>query len=227
MLADAPYATLVASLPALGPMLAAREPPINPDRFRARLGMLVERDRETLLSVTGLLAWRRMPMGLSDAALLDRAEAVLARLESPTLAELVRLRLGLRTLVAALRRRQAGHAAPRRGERWGLRPLADRVAAAWDAPHFRMERGQPWLVPAKTALEAGDAVGLERILLERAWTQAARLAARHDFDFEAVALYAVRLDLLTRWTRYDAEAAAARFAALVADGLAEPEERPR
>lgn len=45
------------------------------------------------------------------------------------------------------------------------------------------------------------------------------MVGAHDFDFEAVALYVVRWDLLERWTRYDAEAAAARFSTLVADAL--------
>ena len=50
-MAGTAYVTLVASLPALGPMLAARQPPINPDRFRARLSMLSAGDLATLVTV--------------------------------------------------------------------------------------------------------------------------------------------------------------------------------
>jgi hypothetical protein len=75
------------------------------------------------------------------------------------------------------------------------------------------------VLPVKERLDKSDAPGLERILLEAAWRHADRLVGAHDFDFEAVALYVLRWDLLDRWTRYDAEAAAARFGALIADAL--------
>jgi len=209
------YVTLMASLPALGPMLAARQSPINRERFRARLALLSEEDRSTLTGVADLLAWQRIPLGLDDASFVGRAERLLAELESETLRELVRRRLELRTLVAALRRRHLGEGPPPPGVVWGLPPLQKRIAAAWTAPGFGLEHGRAWLLPAKAALENEDAAGLERILIETVWTEAARLAARHDFDLEAVTLYAVRLDLLIRWTRFDAEAAAARFAGIV------------
>ena len=71
------------------------------------------------------------------------------------------------------------------------------------------------MVAAREKLERGDTAGLERIALEAAWRQAARMQEGHQFDFEAVALYVIRWNILDRWTRYDAEAAAARFSDLV------------
>lgn len=213
------YIMLMASLPNLGPMLAAKQAPINPVRFAQRLRALKPEDLATLEKVADLLAWRRMRMGGDDASFVVRAQAVLRGLESPTLIDLVRKRMATRTLVAALRRRHAGQDAPRSEEVWGLPPLSRRVAAAWREPGFGMDRQHPWLAAARDRLEKEDAVGLERILLETAWTQAARLAAGHSFDFEAVTLYAVKLNLLTRWTRYDAEAAASRFKEIVAEAL--------
>lgn len=220
VLASAPYVTLMASLPALGPMLAARQAPINRERFRARLKLLSEQDRQTVEKVLNVVSWQRIPMALSDEAFVAQAQAVLDELQSETLCELVRSRMELRTIVAALRRRQLGMG-PSPEPDWGVYPVAKRISERWSDPGFRLENGRAWLPPAKAALERGDAVGLERILIETAWTQAARLATRHNFDLEAVALYAVRLDLLVRWTRYDAEAAAARFSAIVREAMAE------
>lgn len=216
---SATYVTLVASLPTIGPMLAAREAPISQDRFAARLSMLTDEDRATLTRVADVLSWRRIPLGVSDAEFMANANAVMASLESHTLRDLVQKRLEMRTLVAALRRRHAGESAPQPGTAWGVAPLTRRIDAAWGEPTFRLERSYPWLTSARAAVEDEDAAGLERTLIETAWKQAAVLAAWHQFDFEAVALYAVRLNLLTRWTTYDGEIAGTRFAGLVNDAV--------
>jgi len=213
------YITLVASLPALGPVLSAKHPPINRVRLQARFRMLEPEHRAELLALADLLAWSRLPLAGTDAALVARARRLVPALSSPTLATVARDRLELRTLVAALRRRHAGEEAPPRGQAWGYSRYLKRIEANWRDPSFGVGRIYPWLAEARTKLEKGDAAGLERILLEEAWRQAALRAVGHDFDYEAVALYMIRWSLLERWTRYDAEAAAARFGALVEQAL--------
>lgn len=209
------YVTLMASLPALGPMLAAKHAPINRDRLEARLAMLRPEHRREVSEVAGLLVWSRLGMVETDAAIVARARRLVPRLSSPTLVDLVRGRLEIRTLVAALRRRHAGEDPPRPDEVWGYGRFVRRIRESWGQPDFGVGTPFPWALAAKDRLERDDATGLERIVLEAAWKQADWLAAGHEFDFEAVALYVVRWTLLDRWTRYDAEAAAARFAALV------------
>lgn len=216
----APYVTLMASLPALGPILAAKRPPIARVRLEARLGMLAPEDRAELDALTGLLAWRRMPLGTGDGEFVARARRVIPSLGSPTLAAVARERLELRTAVAALRRRHAGEDAPR-GDDWGYGRFTARIRANWREPDLGLARPFPWIARARTALETGAAADLERILIETAWRQAARRAVGHDFDFEAVALYTVRWMLLERWTRYDPQAAAARFRALASAAAAD------
>jgi hypothetical protein len=71
------------------------------------------------------------------------------------------------------------------------------------------------VLKAKEKLEAGDARGLEAIVLQAAWDAGARHLAGHAFDFEAVAFYVLRWSLIDRWSRYDATAAAARFTDLL------------
>ncbi|NBC12958.1 MAG: hypothetical protein GVY09_06350, partial [Gammaproteobacteria bacterium] len=86
--------------------------------------------------------------------------------------------------------------------------------------HFRLERVYPWLAEAKRLMDDGDPLGLERLLLGAVWTHLERIGAGHEFDFEAVVVYATRWDLVARWTRYDADAALARFDALLETALA-------
>ncbi len=214
------YVQLVASLPALGPILAAKTAPINRVRLQARLQrMLRPEHRAEIQAAASILDWSCQAMLTTDADIVSHARKIIPTLKSESLRLLVHEQLEQRTVLAALRRRHAGQDAPAAGEIWGYGRYVDRIRAKWREADFGLGRSLKWLLPAKDKLDKADAAGLERILLEAAWRQADRLARAHDFDFEAVALYVVRWDLLDRWTRYDAEAAAARFDALVADAL--------
>ena len=213
--ASTEYVTLLASLPALGPILAAKNAPINGSRLRDRLKMLRPEHQQEIEAAAALLAWSRLRLDHTDADLVGRARRVIPALRSPFLAKLTIERLELRTVMAALRRRHSGQDAPPVGELWGYGRFVTKIAARWREPGFGLERSFPWVVAAREKLERGDTAGLERIALEAAWRQAARMQEGHQFDFEAVALYVIRWNILDRWTRYDAEAAAARFSDLV------------
>jgi len=214
------YVTLMASLPALGPILAAKTPPINRVRLEARLkSMLRPEHLADIEAATDVLAWPRLPLLMTDAEFVKKAQHVIPTIRNETLRRLVRDAIELRTVVAALRRRHAGQDAPAEGEVWGYGRYVDRIRANWREPGFGLEQVVKWVLPAKEKIEKADAAGLERVLLEAAWRHFDRLIGAHDFDFEAVALYVVRWAILDRWTRYDVEASAARFGALLAEAL--------
>ncbi len=213
------YVQLMASLPALGPILAAKRAPINRIRLKARLQMLRPEHLAEIDAAANILAWPAQGALTGDADFVSKARKVIESLESETLRQLVHHQLEQRTVLAALRRRHAGQPAPAASEIWGYGRYLDRIRANWRDPGFGLAQSLSWVLPVKEKLDRSDAPGLERILLEAAWRHADRLVGAHDFDFEAVALYVLRWDLLDRWTRYDAEAAAARFGALIADAL--------
>ena len=214
------YVTLMASLPALGPMLVARHAPINRVRLQSRLKQLRPEHLAELTTVAELLSWSRLPLSGTDDELVRRARRVIPALTNRTLADLASDRMEMRTLVGALRRRHAGNDAPPSDVVWGYGRVVRRITMSWREPDFGLARTFPWINPARQCLEKQDSRGLERILLEQAWRLADRVAAGHAFDFEAVALYVSRWHLLYRWTRYDAEAAAARFSELAAETMA-------
>ncbi len=213
------YVQLMASLPALGPILAAKRAPINRIRLLARLQMLRPEHLAEIEAAANILAWPDQAKLTSDADFVSKARKVIETLKSETLRQLVHHQLEQRTVLAALRRRHAGQAAPAAGEIWGYGRYVDRIRTNWREPGFGLAQSLSWVLPVKERLDKSDAPGLERILLEAAWRHADRLVGAHYFDFEAVALYVLRWDLLDRWTRYDAEAAAARFGALIADAM--------
>jgi len=223
--ADQPYVTLMASLPAIR-FLSEKQPPINRPRLMERLKQLPPADQETLRELTEVVSWRFIDVTRDDAAFLDRAEALLERIASPTLGAALCQRLELRTVVAALRRRHAGEDAPPKAERWGYGPHVERIRANWSAPDFGCATFYRWLPAAKEKLDTGDTIGLERLLLETAWQQQARHAEGHEFDFAAVALYMLRWSMADRWARYDADEARLRFAELLEAALADAPEIP-
>jgi hypothetical protein len=213
------YLTLMASLPALGPLLAARRPPINRVRLEARMKMLKPEHRAELLRLESLLAWRALPLETTDAEQVARARALIPALSRPALRGAAQDRMELRTVLAALRRRAAGEDAPREAD-WGYGRHARAIAANWREPDFGLARAYPWLREAQEMLAKGESASLERLILGVVWEGLSRRALGHFFDYEAVALYALRWRLVERWTAYDAQHAAARFRALTAAALA-------
>jgi hypothetical protein len=216
-----PYVMLMASLPAIGRVLTDQAPPISEARLAERLKALLPEDREELERIREVVSWHRLDRHEETAAFVARANALLASIRGEPVRTAVRDRLEIRTLLAALRRRHAGAEAPARGEAWGVGRYLETIRAHWSAPDLGVGRLFPWVAAAKQKLDAGDRIGLERIVLEAAWAAGERHLALHAFDYEAVVYYVLRWSLVDRWSRYDAEAAAERFAELLEEALAD------
>lgn len=215
------YLTLLTSLPAHGPLFGATQTPLSRIRLEMRLRWLEAQDAEDLSLFERLVAWKDQQFEIADEAVVRQAEQGVAAIDNAFTRELAIWRLEMRTLVAALRHRQAGGAAPSERRRWGFGRWVPMIRRHWSEPHFRLERVFSWLPEAKRLLERGDARGLERLLLGTVWTHLERIGADHYFDFEAVVSYVTRWDLVARWTGYDADAALARFDRLVEAALPE------
>lgn len=217
------YTALMASLPPLGGLFEARSPAISRLRLLNRLSLLHPDDRRVLDLTTDFLSQSiRDPAltgGPEDAALLEQARHLFQQVRNPLLRRLVAHRLDLRTIVAALRRRHRGESEPPRGEPWGFGPWVAPIERRWSEPAFALEAVFPWIPELSGLLEAGDLVGIERLLFAEIWRETDRIALGHHFDFEAVLIYLARWSLVERWSNYDTPAASQRFRQLVADGL--------
>ena len=136
MMGGIEYVQLMASLPALGSILAAKRAPINRIRLLARLQMLRPEHRAEIEAAANLLAWPDQAKLTSDADFVSKARKVIETLKSETLRQLVHHQLEQRTVLAALRRRHAGQAAPAASEIWGYGRYVDRIRANWREPGF-------------------------------------------------------------------------------------------
>jgi hypothetical protein len=214
--ADA-YVMLMASLPRAERPFLAKQPPISRLRLDRRLLLLTPEDRALVREIETALDWRSIPIDATDAVVLARAERVLARLDSATLRGVIRDRLEIRTIVAALRRRARGGAPPT-GRRWGEGRLR-RIAQSWREPGLGLDRIVPWAAEADRLLRQPDPEALERLILEASFKALQRRAAGHAFDLEAVVIYVLKWAIVDRWASQNREAAARRFDTLTEDGL--------
>ena len=205
------YYTLVASLPALPPLFSERRPPLSRYSLEQRLRMLEPDDARALNRLGRLMMWSRLPLEISDQEMVAMAEAVISEIRSPLLREVAEWRFELRTVVAAIRRRAAGEPPPAKGEVWGFGRWTRTLERNWGKGDFGLAGALPWIIDFNDRIEKMDSLGFEKSLLQLVWTYLSRQAEGHHFDFEAVALYAQRWDVIHRWSMYDATDAAKRF----------------
>jgi hypothetical protein len=210
---------VLASLPHMPCFDRARRLPIGRETLAARLALLPVGDVDEVALATSFLSWQRHPAERSDDDVLHAYDRVMTSARTEGLKHLVAFRLGLRTLVAALRRRRLGHPAPRPGQRWGVGPWTAHIQRRYGDADFGLEHVLPWLPGVRRLLDDGDAIGLERLLFRLVWRELDVLTARDRFGFDAVLAYAFKWDLVDRWLRHDADAAARRADLLALQAL--------
>ena len=216
---DARYEMVMTSLPYHGRLFAARQTPISRFQLEKRLAWLDPGDADVIRCIEGVLQWRRQLLDQTDASFLEQAHDVIDSLDNPLLCEVVQRRLEARTLIAALRMRISGQAAPTPGNAFGFGRWLDVIRRHWREPDFGLAHVFPWIGDADNKLRTQDAVGLERLIMGQAWQELATFGADHYFDLEAVAIYVLRWDLIDRWTQYKKAVASARILELANDGL--------
>jgi hypothetical protein len=185
---------LMASLPPLPYLFTSAQTPISRIRLEQRLDMLEPEDHAELFDIEDLMR---------------------------ALRELATWRLEVRTIVAGLRRRAMGKAPPIPGERWGYGRWVRHIEQRWSASDFGLGGIMPWVTEFSRLIDEGDTFAFEQQLLDLVWRFTGRAADRHFFNFEAVALYVLRWDIIARWVAYNGEHARERFGRLVNAGLGE------
>lgn len=173
--------------------------------------MLESEDARDLEQLGRLMMWASLPLDISDRDVVAMAKTVTREIESSLLREVAEWRIELRTVVAAIRRRAAGEPAPAKDEVWGFGRWTRILEKNWQKTDFGLSDALPWIVEFNERIEKMDSLGFEKSLLQLVWTYLSRKAEGHYFDFEAVALYVQRWDVIHRWSMYDATDAAKRF----------------
>lgn len=215
------YTALICSLPYQQALFTEKQTAMSRFRLEQRLGQLDGDDAQVLRQIEDIVSWEHLAFEVDDADIVQRAKRVVEELPEGFLRDAALWRLEMRTIVAALRRRKSGEAAPAPHEVWGHGRWVDHIRRHWSEPDFRLSGVFPWVGEANRLLSAGDTVALQRLLLIEVWQHLGRMAWEHEFDFAAVVLYVLRWTEIDGWSRYDAERAAERFDELLIEGLGE------
>lgn len=213
---SAMYYDLIASLPHLPHFEQAQWLPITPLRLNQRLRLLNPEHAEQLARTRPVVLWRpeRLLMR-SDAALVNEYTALMDAPMESALREYVAFRMDQQTILAALRMKRERQPLPEEGTPWGVGPKVHHIRKYWDEPDLHLAFVSPWIAPARDLLAAGDARGLERMLMDVAWRRLDRCDERGMFSFEAVFAYVFKWDILQAWLAADAEQATVRFRELI------------
>ncbi|WP_170558121.1 hypothetical protein [Ruegeria atlantica] len=212
------YIALISSLPGSERLFVAKQPPLSRLRLDRRLTALTTEDARVLKVLEQALNWSAYDMDVTDTQAVERCNQALGKIPQPTLRRLFLERMDLRTVVAALRLRARGGNPP--SGAYGIGRWSRHIPANWGDPDFRLSVPMPWIKDARQLLEAEDPLGLERLLLSVSHKQLKRYAARHLFDFEAVAIYVLIWNIFDRWAQSNAQDAATRFEKLAQQAMA-------
>lgn len=213
------YIMLISSLPRPEALFLEKRPPLSRLKLESRLRVLTPEDARVLELTERVLHWGELPITLTDEEIVARAKEALQEIESETVRQIIQGRLEIRTCMVALRRRRRGGPAPAPGTVWGFGRWTSHIARNWNEASFRLDGTFPWLREADRLLKEGDALALQRLILEQAWKNAVSHKAEHEFDLEAVVIYVIKWNIVDRWGRYNGVGAAKRFEELTEAAL--------
>jgi hypothetical protein len=210
------YYDLIASLPHLKHFTATDHSPITRLKLIERLKRLCPEHIEQLQRVRPLVAWRPEQMIGRDEVVIRETSAAL---EDSSLDHSLRAYLALRVdqkmLLAATRSKRAGLALPAAAQAWGRSTRLHLIRRNWALTDFGLSNLYPWFPQAQALLDANDARGLERLLMDRAWQWLTNVAERSMFSLAAVFSYVFRWDIQQAWLICDSAEAKSKFSELI------------
>ena len=215
------YYTLIASLPPLKKFDQAERLPINMERLRERLTILGQEDAKLVDSVASFIIWHRQPMERSDKEMFVVYKQLIESIDNPMIKEMINLRIDIRTIVVALRRRYRGLPAPKSGELWGMGRWVQHIEKYWDEQNLRLAAVYPWIPQVREYLENGNALELERLQMNQVWEGVDRLEDQNYFGIDVIFSYLFKWDMMQRWLANNVESAKIRFDELVSEGISD------
>jgi hypothetical protein len=189
------------------------------ERLKERLTMLWPEDAKVVDNVASFIIWNRLPMERSDKEMFDAYKQLMKSIDNPVIKEMINLRIDIRTIVVALRRRYRGLPAPKSGELWGVGRWVQHIEKYWDDQNLRLAAVYPWIPQVREYLENGNALELERLQMNQVWDGMDRLADKNYFGIDVILSYLFKWDMMQRWLANNVDAAKIRFDELILEAM--------
>lgn len=204
------YYTLVTALPWLPDLDQCRQLPLSRIALEQRLSMLLEPDLQQLQLIESLYH----PVAeqfeqLTDPELVARWRAQLQQVRSEPLQQRLLFQLELRTLLAAMRCRDAGLENP--AQFHGIGRWLPRIRQHWFEPGFGLEEFYPQLQPLQRLRAKQNPQLLEQALNRLLWDDLTLCERQNHFSFEAVVCFVLRWGIAERHLQQQGDLALQRF----------------
>ncbi|MBV1874642.1 MAG: hypothetical protein KUG80_07665 [Gammaproteobacteria bacterium] len=215
------YITLMSSLPYSGDLFKHQAAHISRYQLDKRLNLLSDKHRQLLLEIENLLHWNHLPSECSDETLIESSHILLNKIRQPDLEKVIKQRLDMRSIIAALRYRQQGIIIVEEKKDWSYGRFVEHIRRNWDHPTFQLQHRFHWLQTVYDNMLAGNTYELEKVILAESWQNLTLAETRHQYNFIAVVLYVLKWDILARWKLFDGEKSISHFNLLLDDALAD------
>ncbi|BBB28425.1 hypothetical protein [Neptunomonas japonica] len=204
------YYTLLTSLPHLPVLEKSRQLPISRLALESRLSMLCETDCAQLDAIEALYFPNPSVLsGLADREVVQAWKSALLLLESDVLKERIAYQLEIRSLLAALRYREAGGKNP--DQFIGFGRWHSFIKNHWFEPFFGMDEFQPQIQKIARYLKENRPGHADKLLDQMLWQDLFYCEKQQGFSFSAVACYVLRWGIVSRYLSADADAALIKF----------------
>ncbi len=213
------YTLLMTSLPSHKyALFDETHTPLSRIQLDKRLAFLDESDAAALLKIEGLLHWSHIKNEI-DSTFVNETLSSIASIDNDFIKNIIVWRLELRIILAALRMRNQGvkHAAEKK--LFGFDSWHFFISNYWHEADFGLSKKLPWVAKVNTLLLAKKSLQLDALLLNVIWKHYQRQSLGHYFDFEAVIIYVLRWDIISRWSGNNKTVAVKRFNHLLDSGL--------
>lgn len=204
------YYTLITALPWLPDFEECHQMPLSRIALDQRLTMLVDQDLQQLQLIESLYHLNADELAaITDKTLVSGWRERLENITSDTLKQRVLFQLELRTLLAAMRMRNAGLENPNLFH--GLGRWLPRIRKHWFEPGFGLDDVYPALQKLQRVKAKENPLLMTKTINRMLWDDLVLCERQNHFSFEAVVCFVLRWGIAERAIQQDGAAALAIF----------------
>ncbi|KTD45256.1 V-type ATP synthase subunit A [Legionella quinlivanii] len=198
---NTPFYMLVTSLPRMPADFKIEALPISRLQLEKRLKLLTDEQLSLLYAIENLLwkSWYSPHQSVDDTKTQYQA---LDTKSSDFIRNISRWFLELRSILAAMRMRNAHLGQPDDPDHYWISRWQKRLNNQWEVSDFGLKKVYPWLPKINMEISENNTVAVEEFVLNKIWNYLAKIETGHYFDFDAIVIYLLRWNVINYWSGY-------------------------